>query len=43
MVAVYVSLIIKGLKTIEQVPEIIREEVRQALIDAGHSELAGTQ
>lgn len=31
MVQVYVSLIKKGKKTLEQVPEIIREEVRKAL------------
>lgn len=33
MVKVYVSLIKKGLRTIEQVPENIREAVRQALED----------
>ena len=31
MVQVYVSLIKKGKKTLEQVPELIREEVRKAL------------
>lgn len=31
MVAVYVNLIQKGARTIEQVPEVIREEVREAL------------
>ena len=31
MVAIYVILIKKGLKTIDQVPENIREEVRKAL------------
>lgn len=31
MVQVYVSLIKKGKKTLEQVPEVIREEVRKAL------------
>lgn len=33
MVKVYVSLIKKGLRTLEQVPENIREAVRQALED----------
>ncbi len=31
MVAIYVDLIKKGIKTIDQVPEKIREEVRKAL------------
>lgn len=31
MVELYVSLIEKGLRTLEQVPEIWREAVRQAL------------
>lgn len=31
MVELYVSLIEKGLRTLEQVPEIWREQVRQAL------------
>lgn len=31
MVAIYVSLIRKKLKTIDQVPEIIREEVRKII------------
>ena len=31
MVKIYVSLINKGLKTIEDVPENIREEVRKEL------------
>ena len=31
MVQVYVSLIKKGKKTLEQVPEVIREDVRKAL------------
>lgn len=34
MVQVYVSLIKKGKKTIDDVPEIIREEVRKALEEA---------
>lgn len=32
---VYASLIIKGMKTIDDVPENIREEVRQLLIEKG--------
>ena len=31
MIALYVMLIQKGVKTIEQVPEVIREQVRAAL------------
>ena len=31
MVKIYVALIQKGLKTIDDVPESIREEVRKAL------------
>lgn len=33
MSMVYATLIIKGKKTIEDVPERIRDEVRQILID----------
>lgn len=40
MVKIYVSLIKKGLRTIDDVPEKIRDQVRQALIDAGLSDLA---
>lgn len=35
MAKVYASLIIKGMKTIDDVPENIREEVRQLLIEKG--------
>ena len=31
MVAIYVSLIKKGLKTIDDVPKVLREEVEKAL------------
>ncbi len=31
MIALYVALIKKGVRTIEQVPEVIREQVRAAL------------
>ena len=40
MAEVYASLIIKGRKQIEQVPEKIRDEVKQILIDKGFPELA---
>lgn len=40
MAKVYASLIIKGMKTINDVPENIRGEVKQILIDSGYPELA---
>ncbi len=43
MVAVYAELIIKGLKTIDNVPVKIRSEVSQYLIDHGYPELAGDE
>ena len=33
MAIIYVTLIIKGRKTFAQVPEVIKEDVRQVLID----------
>lgn len=33
MAVVYATLIIKGRKTIDQVPSLIREDVRQLLVD----------
>lgn len=33
MAVVYATLIVKGRKTIDQVPEFIREDVRQLLSD----------
>ena len=33
MVVVYATLIVKGVKTLEQVPSLIREDVRQLLVD----------
>ena len=36
MVQVYVDLILKGKKTIDDVPERIREQVRKALDDQGY-------
>lgn len=41
MAEVYASLIIKGVKTIDDVPKQIRDSVKQALIDKGYSELTG--
>lgn len=35
MAVVYATLIVKGLKTLEQVPSLIREDVRQLLVDLG--------
>lgn len=40
MVPIYGNLIVKGQKVIAEVPEIIREDVSQWLIDNGHPELA---
>lgn len=40
MAAIYASLIIKGKKTINQVPEKIRDDVKQELINRGYPELA---
>lgn len=39
MPKVYADLIIKKLKTIHDVPEIIKEQVIQFLIEMGHEEL----
>lgn len=41
MAKVYADLIIKDKKTIDKVPEKLRDEVRQILIDRGFAELAG--
>ena len=40
MAVVYATLIIKGKKTIEQVPGLIREQVREILLDMDLPELA---
>lgn len=40
MAKIYAALIIKGKKSIGDVPEKIRDEVRQVLMDEGHPELA---
>lgn len=41
MAKVYASLIVKGIKTIDDVPESIRNDAKQTLIDWGYTELAG--
>lgn len=43
MAVIYAALIIKGKKTIDDVPAVIREKVRQILIDLDLPELAGEQ
>ncbi len=40
MAVIYATLIIKGKKTINDVPERIREQVKQVLIDLDLPELA---
>ena len=40
MANIYAALIIKGKKSINDVPDKIRGEVKQVLIDEGHPELA---
>lgn len=40
MAKVYADLIIKGVKSIDQVPEKIRTEVQEVLIERGYPELA---
>lgn len=40
MAKIYAALIIKGKKSISDVPEKIRNEVKQVLMDEGHPELA---
>ena len=40
MANIYAALIIKGKKSINDVPDKIRDEVKQVLIDEGHPELA---
>lgn len=43
MAVIYATLIVKGKKTIAEVPEIIREQVKQILIDLEVPELAEVQ
>ena len=40
MAAGYASRIIKGLRTIDSVPEVIKDEVKRKLIEQGRSDLA---
>ena len=40
MVVIYATLIIKGVKTINDVPRLLREKVKQTLIDLDLPELA---
>lgn len=40
MAKVYADLIVKGRKTIGEVPEQIREQAKEALVERGYSELA---
>lgn len=40
MVMIYVALIIKGKKTFAQVPEVLKERVREMLIDLDLGDLA---
>lgn len=39
MVKIYANLIIKGIKTIDDVPIRIKDEVKQELVKEGHPEL----
>lgn len=43
MVPVYGSLVAKGEKSLSEVPEVLREDVRQWLIDNGHEELVAEE
>lgn len=40
MAVIYATLIVKGKKTINDVPHVIREQVKQILIDLDLPELA---
>lgn len=40
MAVIYATLIVKGKKTINNVPEILKEQVKQILIDLEVPELA---
>ena len=40
MEKIYVALIVKGLKTFDQVPDRIKEQVKQVLIDLDCADLA---
>lgn len=40
MAIIYATLIVKGVKTFDQVPAVIKEQVKQVLIDLDVPELA---
>lgn len=40
MAVIYATLIVKGRKTFAEVPALIKEQVRQVLIDIGCGDLA---
>lgn len=40
MAAIYAALIKKGLKTLEEVPDKIKDKVKQVLVDIDCNELA---
>ena len=40
MAKIYVSLILKGLKSYSDVPAAIKEQVKELLIEQGYEELA---
>lgn len=40
MVKIYVNLITKGFLTMENVPETLKEQVKQSLIESGYIKLA---
>lgn len=40
MIKIYADLIIKGKKTFADVPDKIKDKVRETLIDLGYGELA---
>lgn len=43
MEKVYANIILKGKKTIDEVPDRIRDTVRQILIDRGYPELTESE
>lgn len=43
MAIIYATLIVRGRKTFDQVPSVIRDKVREILIDLDLEELAATQ
>lgn len=41
MAVIYATLIVKGKKTFDQVPEKLKDQVKQILLDLEREELAG--